>query len=108
MKTLEQRVMTRVRRIYVMRKLFGPTAVKLYTMFGITAGLFSLVSVANVIANMPPLTAPTQSMTYLVRAALHTEPSVQLLIMAFILMMVLMMRDIMRSTREAVTPFAHI
>ena len=100
MKTLEQKIMARVRRIYYLRKLFGPTAVKLYTMFGIVAGLFSLVSVANVVANMPGLDAPSEAAAYLTQAALHTEGTVQLLLAGFVVVAGLMIRDIVHGARH--------
>jgi len=112
MTTLEQKVMARVRRIYYMRKLFGPTAIKLYTMSGILVGLLSLVSVANVLANMSSLKAPSDAILYLSRAALQTEPVVQLLLVGLALMLALMVRDILRTFRSvrvgSDTPLAHI
>lgn len=52
MKTLEQNVMTNVAVIYLWRKCFGVTALKLYALALSAGGVVALVSITNVFANL--------------------------------------------------------
>jgi len=106
MKTLEQQVMSRVRRIYYLRKLTGPTALKAYALLTLTVWLASLVSVVNVLSNMPSVTAPLSLMHFLASAVLQTEVVVQALLVGGCVLVVLVVRDIVRTTKDARAVFA--
>lgn len=100
MKTLEQKIMSRVRRIYYLRKLMGPTAIKAYALVALTLALVSLVSVVNVVTNMPSVTAPLSMVRFFTSAVLKTEAAVQVLLVGLCLLAVLMARDIVRTTKS--------
>lgn len=99
MKTLEQKIMTRVRRIYYLRKATSPTALKLYGLCGIMMGLLSAVSVANVYANMPSPLAPIHFLSFLSAAIRNTELMVQFLLAGLCAFSALLVYDIVRTAR---------
>jgi hypothetical protein len=99
MKTLEQKVMARVHRIYYLRKATGPTALKLYGLCGIMAGLLSVVSVANVFANMPSPLSPVHLVAFFTSAFKNTELMVQLLVAGLCTIIALFVYDIVRTAR---------
>lgn len=80
MKTLEQKVMTNVAVIYIGRKFFGPTALKVYALALSALGITTFVSVSNVTANF---TNAAQNgvesiVAFLIAAVLGTTIAVQL------------------------------
>lgn len=106
MKTLEQRILARVRRIYYLRKLTGPTALKAYGLVVLSFTLVSLVSLVHVVSNMPSVTAPASLVRFMAAAVLHTEWSVQAILMALVALLALMVRDI-RSHMHGGTMIPH-
>jgi hypothetical protein len=107
MKTLEQKIMPRVRRIYYLRKLTGPTALKAYALGALAVWLASLVSVVNVLTNMPSVMTPVSLVRFLASAALQTEVAVQALLLGVGILVALMVRDIARNTKDEQQLFAH-
>lgn len=107
MKTLEQNVMARVRRIYYLRKLTGPTALKAYALGALVVWLASLVSLVNVFANMPSLATPLSLVRFFASAVLQTEVAVQAVLVGAVVLAGLMVRDIVRGTNEEHALFAH-
>ena len=97
MKTLEDKILTRVRRIYFLHRVFAPTALKAYGLAMCALMLLSIVSVVSVIDNMPAITAPGALGAFLMRALLHTELVVQILLVGFIFAVVMLVRDLVRG-----------
>jgi hypothetical protein len=97
---IETVVMARVRRIYLMRRLFNTTTLKVYGAVVLFGALASVVSVASVFANMPSFTAPKEVFTFSFRAVLNTEVLVQLLLVSFVMVVGLTVRDILKNSKE--------
>jgi hypothetical protein len=93
MKTLEQKIMSRVKRIYYLRMLTGTNAMRAYALIVLGAVLASLVSLVNVVANMPSLASPASVARFLADAALHTETAVQVVLVGFFSLVAWMARD---------------
>lgn len=108
MKTLEQTVMARVRRAYYMRKLVGPTALKAYGLVVCAFGLFSAVSIVNIVANMPSVTTPAAFGSFLLKAVTNTEVVVQLLLVGAVVAAVMLVRDIVRGVGRHTGTLAHV
>jgi len=99
MKTLEQKVMARVRRMYYIRKAVSPTALKMYTLVGTALGLVSLVSVTNVIANMPSPLSMLNFFSFFSSAFRNTEATVQVLFAGLCVFTALVLRDVFQAVR---------
>ena len=91
--TLNQKIMRRVYTLYLMRKVFNPTAFRLYAFVISIIAIASFVSISNVLANIP-----TDSLvsfyTFSMNAVLGTELVVQLLILAMLASLFWIARDI--------------
>lgn len=85
--------MARVRRIYYLKKVVNPLMLKLYGVGVLSVGVASLVSVKNVLANMPALTDVGSMYTFTASAILHTEASVQLALGVLAVFVVFILRD---------------
>ena len=90
---LRKRIMRRVYTVWVLKKLTSPIAMKLLILAGIMKQSFSLVSVSNVIKNSPSFLDPVASSTFVTRAFLHTELSVQFLTLATLALLLWFIRD---------------
>lgn len=90
--------MKRVHRMYYLKKALSPLALKLYGAALIVAALVSLVSVRDIIANMPSLASISDMYLFLSVAIMHTETTVQLALAVFILLAALSVRDAIRNT----------
>lgn len=101
MSNIETVVLARVRRIYLMRRIFNTTTLKVYGAVVLFGALASLVSVANVYANMPSFMAPKEFFTFSYTALLNTEVLVQLLLISFVMVIGLSVRDILKNTKES-------
>ncbi len=101
MKTLEHTVMARVQRIYYMRKLIGPTAMKAYSLVVLSLALLSVVSVANIYANMPSIMSPAALFQFMTSALVQTELLVKMLLLGLAVVVVLFVRDFLRTMRPA-------
>jgi hypothetical protein len=105
--TTEHIVMARVQRIHMLRRLLSSTLLKVYSAVVLGAVLVSLVSVANVYANMPSLTAPIAFGRFVIGAVTHTEFVVQLLLSGLAAVVVLLVRDIARMLPRHPGTWAH-
>jgi len=97
MKTIEQQIMSRVRRIYYMRTFLSPLALKLYASGVVVVLLMSLVSVPSVLANTP--SDVWSGMQYLAHALLNTEFIVQALCLSVLVFAGMVVRDALRFVR---------
>lgn len=70
--------------MYVLRRATSARAVKLYVLLLSTASVASLVSVSNVLANMPSLLDIRATLAFTISAFLHTGALVQLFVAAFL------------------------
>jgi hypothetical protein len=95
MKTLEQKVMARVKRMYYLRMVVNPTSLKLYGLAALAGTLLSVVSVASVYANLPG--SPLAALSYIGRALIETELVVQCALSGALLLGLLLLRDVVRS-----------
>lgn len=100
MNNIETVVMARVRRIYLMRRLFNTTTIKVYGAVVLLGALASVVSITNVYANMPSFMSPKEMFTFSFRAVLNTEVLVQLLLVSFVMVIGLTVRDILKNSKE--------
>jgi len=105
MSSIENIVMSRVHRIHALRRVFGPTALKLYGLGVFALGLFSTVSVANVVANTP--SAPLASARYLLHALAQTDVLVQVLVLGIMLSAVMLARDLFRTADAPKSSLRH-
>ncbi|MCW9054859.1 MAG: hypothetical protein OQJ98_02675 [Candidatus Pacebacteria bacterium] len=97
MKTFEQKIMARVRRIYYLKKVVNPLMLKLYGVGVLSIGVVSLVSVRNVFMNMPALTDVGSMYNFTTTALMHTEVTVQFVFGTLIVLAVLIVRDAARN-----------
>jgi hypothetical protein len=105
--TTEHIVMARVHRIHALRMLVNPTMLKAYGAVVLGVVLASLVSFANVYANMPSLQAPGQVVEFLVNAVIHTELMVKMILSVLAVVMLLVARDIVRVLPRHAGTWAH-
>lgn len=82
-----------------LRTLVSPAALRLYALATFSVILTSLVSVSNIINNVPNIFEYEKFLTYVVVAFTHTEVSVQLIVVASALIGTLVLRDVVRPTR---------
>jgi|SRR3989344_7531110 len=89
------RIMRRVYVIYYMRKALSPRALKIYAFIAACLGTASVVSVSNVLANMPSDLAGISA--FLVAAFTNTQVVVQALSLAALATLCVLVADIVRS-----------
>ncbi len=96
---LKIRVMRRVYVLFFARKAVGATAMKIYTLLLSSVGIVSLVSVGNIVSNMPniPQSSASEVFSFVFYALTHTEFVVQLLIVATLTAVLWLTRDIIRG-----------
>ena len=93
---LSQSIMRRVYAIYVLRSLGSPIALKTYILVLFAAGVASLVSVGNVVANVP--TSGFYALyDFSIYALMHTELIVQMLMGGAIALLIWILRDCVRA-----------
>ena len=97
---LKKRIMRRVYFLFFARKAIGPTAVKLYTLMLSSVGIVSLVSVGNVVSNMPQSNA-TEVFNFALYALTHTELIVQLFVFATLAATLWLTRDVIRGFQHS-------
>lgn len=102
---ISNRIMRRVYVMFVLRKAISPYAVRTYAISISLAGVFSLVSIGNVIANMPALSDISGLTVFMLSALLHTETLVQFLIFGTITVGIWLARDILSGERIAAHHF---
>ncbi|MBP9760266.1 MAG: hypothetical protein KBD24_02750 [Candidatus Pacebacteria bacterium] len=108
MKTLEDKILARVRRMYLVRKFFAPTALKAYSLGLCVMMLGYFVSIVHVVANMPSLTTPGALTFFIVNALTHTEIVVQILFAVACVAILMLVRDFIRGVEGQNTHLAHV
>jgi hypothetical protein len=104
----EDIIMKRVRRIYILRQYVNRTTLKLYAGGILMGALMGMVSVSNILANMPSLMAPGRFIDFVVRAVVDTEFAVQILFVGFLTATVLTLYDIAKNMLQNKVIFAQI
>lgn len=104
--TIEDKVMARVRRIHLIRQFMHPTLLKMYGGAVLFMTLNSMVSLANIVANIPPVTTPIQIVRFAMSAIVHTELFVQFVVLGLVVVSSLLVRDIVQNSRQK-TAFVH-
>ena len=98
--TTESIVMARVRRIHMLRRFMHPTMMKVYSGILLFGTLGSMVSIANVFANMPSVTTPAQVASFTLNAVVHTEIFVQLVVVGIGVVCALLIKDILHNIKH--------
>ncbi len=84
MATLQQKIMRRVWAIFFLRTLTSFPALRIYTLAFLTWQTVSVVSVRDVLANMPRIADIGHLWTFYVSAFMHAEFLAQALLLAMI------------------------
>ncbi|OGG47342.1 hypothetical protein A2671_01520 [Candidatus Kaiserbacteria bacterium RIFCSPHIGHO2_01_FULL_49_13] len=92
---LKIRIMRRVYVIYYVRKALSPRALKMYALIAACLGTASVVSVSNVLQNMPSDVAGISS--FFIAAFANTKLIVQLLTAGAIVTLLALLADLVRS-----------
>jgi len=100
MKNIETVVMARVRRIHFLRRFSHPTMLKVYSGILLLGTLGSMVSIANVLANMPSITSPAQVVSFTRNAIVHTEMFVQFVVVGIGVVCALLVKDILQNVKQ--------
>ncbi len=95
---LRVRIMRRVYVIYYARKALSSRALKIYAFVAACLGTASVVSVSNVLQNMPSDLAGVSA--FVVAAFANTQLVVQLLSVAAAITLIVLLVDIVRSFAE--------
>jgi delta-aminolevulinic acid dehydratase/porphobilinogen synthase len=93
---LHTNIMRRVNRVYWLRRVFSTTAVQCTSLLLFIFGVSSLISVGDVVANMPQTLNVFTQATFHIEALKETEGLVQANIIALILITLWVMRDMVR------------
>lgn len=93
---LKMRIMRRVRWIHTLKRITHPAAVRVYVLSALFIGVASLVSVPNVLANMPALADVSRLYSFMVSAFAHTELVVQIGVLFAFALAVWVVRDVVR------------
>lgn len=96
-KELEQHIMKRVYRTHYLKKVFNPLMFKVYILVVAFVGMSSLVSIINVVNNMPSLLEVGSVYRFTSSAIVNTEWSVQLVLAVAVLAVVLLVRDTIKN-----------
>jgi hypothetical protein len=97
---IEARIMNRVRRLYLLRKILHPMALKSYVGAVLAAAGVSLVSVSNVLSNALTASTPSAAFGFATQALMHTEPLVQAIFLAAAALGVFLLRDIVAMAMD--------
>ena len=94
---LKKRIMRRIYIVSVMRRIFHPTVLKsiILAVFVVMGSI--LVSVPNVINNMPLVTDINASLSFVLRAFLYTETLVQMVSLGSTILAIWLIKDALRS-----------
>ena len=95
--TLKTRIMRRIYILYVLRRATSRRAVALYAFLAAAVGTFTLVSVSNVLANMPSLINVSEFVNFALVAVLNTTILVQMLIAVALVALVAFVRDVIAT-----------
>lgn len=96
-KELQNRIMKRVRHVYYLRRVFNPFMFKVYALSLAILGAMSLVSVKNIVANMPSFLEVGNMYHFTSSAIINTELSVQLVLSVIVVVIVLFIRDAIKN-----------
>ena len=99
--------MRRVRTVYILRKLFSPTSMKLVILFAVLRESFSAVSIPNIIANSPSILNPLASYQFFLSAFFTTETTVRILFIAILTLSLWLIQDFIRKTPASQT-YQHV
>ena len=94
---LKQKIMKRVRTIYMLRKVINPFTLKCALLVSFLATVVSFVSTQSILANMPHILDLTAFFYFSKYAFLHTEFLVQALTLGTVGVTLWLARDIVRS-----------
>lgn len=97
--------MKRVERIHYLKRIINPLMLKMYGLLLATAGMLSLVSIKNVLLNMPSFFDMPNTYHFFVSALQDTELSVQAIFAVLCVLVVLFVRDAVRNLTLH-TPYA--
>jgi hypothetical protein len=95
----ESQVMRRVYLIYWYRRMTNPVTLKLSGLAAFGSLVFTLISVRNVVANISRVHGPWAMFKYLLTSFTKTDLSVQTIIVAGSILMVIVAKDILGQTR---------
>lgn len=98
MNHLETRIMNRVGRIYILKQVITPMTLKLAALTVCVVAAASLVSVANVVANLSSVGSPEALVRFFSSAFLNTELTVKLLALAVVGTSLLILGDLLRGS----------
>ncbi len=91
--------MARVRRVHALKQYFTPLLVKVYGLTALSIVLFSSISVAHVIKNMPSLLAPKNVLGFFIQAVLNTDMFVQVVLSTLCILFILGIRDMFKTMK---------
>lgn len=104
MKTLEDKIMDRVYRLYILRRVFHPTLLKVYVALSCVLFVASLVSIHHVIENMPTVFAISDVFAFVRDAFINTEVSVKIFLIGVLISLALLLRDGIEFLRANMLP----
>lgn len=93
---LHNRIMRRIRCVYLMNRYCSATLCKMYSLVAMGTLLAAMVSVPSIYANMGHTLDPMYVTDYLMRAFLHTEFVVQVLSVVLVALMAWLVVDALR------------
>lgn len=93
---LRERILRRIWRVYYLRKVLNPVALKAYALALLVGGTASLVSLPNIAANVLELRGLAEAAAYLSAAIANAEVAVQALALAIAAVVVFLVRDVAR------------
>lgn len=94
---LEQKIMKQVVRMYYLKKMFNPLMFKVYTFIVALVGISSLVSITNILTNMPSLLNVGRVYTFIGSAIENTELLVQVMLGVVVIVGVLLIKDTIKN-----------
>ena len=92
--------MRRVHIVYSVRRLGSPLAIKMEALAALAAASALLVSVQNILANMPSVTHLGEFAQFHVSAFLQTELAVQALFAGILMLVYFIARDVKTSFKK--------
>ena len=95
--SLKQRVMRRVYIMWTLRKIFSPGMVKVYLAVAFLWELGRQVFVAQVFSNSPSLSQIGENVHFFLSAFTSTDVGVQLVVVAFVVIVALLVRDVLKT-----------
>lgn len=94
---LEQKIMKQVIRMYYLKKVFNPFMFEVYTLVIAIVSISSLVSITNIIANMPSLLDVGSVYTFVSSAVTNTGIVVQIVLGISVVVGVLLIKDTIKN-----------